>query len=112
MWLNSTAGILAYLNIRQKQLTYPSFSLDGLRSLPVPHPQHCDLEALARAFDTLAERTLLPLPEIVTDQTHHALDNAVLAAVPGLDDGKVLAWRKAIAEEPSVNNQKGPSTLE
>ncbi len=42
-WLNSTIGILAVLNIRQKKLTYPSFSLDGLRSLPVPRPATCDI---------------------------------------------------------------------
>ena len=33
VWLNSTFGIIAFLNIRQKNLTYPHFSLDGLRSL-------------------------------------------------------------------------------
>ena len=37
-WLNSTFGILCFLNIRQKNLSYPHFSLDGLRSLPVPNP--------------------------------------------------------------------------
>ena len=36
IWFNSTAGILSYLNIQQRKLTYPAFSLDGLRSLPVP----------------------------------------------------------------------------
>ena len=31
-WLNSSAGVLAFLDIRQKNLTYPHFSLDGLRN--------------------------------------------------------------------------------
>ena len=47
VWLNSTLGIVAFLNTRQKKLTYPNFSLDGLRSLPVPNPDNCDMAALA-----------------------------------------------------------------
>ena len=49
-WLNSTFGIIAFLNTRQKNLTYPNFSLDGLRSLPVPHPDQCDIVALAAIY--------------------------------------------------------------
>ena len=106
VWLNSTVGILAFLNIRQRNLAYPSFSLDGLRTLPVPHPEQCDIDALATAFDQLADKELLPLPKITSDTVRQALDDAVLEAVPGLTSKTLGVWRKAIAQEPSVNNEK------
>jgi len=55
VWLNSTPGILAVLNTRQKKLTYPSFSLDGLRSLPVPRPGATDIALLVAAHDRHAD---------------------------------------------------------
>ena len=106
VWLNSTFGILGFLNIRQRNLTYPAFSLDGLRSLPVPHPDHCDVAALADTFDAHADDVLRSLPEIDADPLRRALDDAVLQAVPGLPGSDVADWRRSIALEPSVNNQK------
>lgn len=112
VWLNSTFGIIAFLNIRQKKLTYPSYSLDGLRTLPVPNPNDCDIVALAATYDSYGENNLLPLPQIHVDPVRHALDNAVLAAVPGLSDSDVACWRQSIALEPSVNNEKHPFCLD
>ncbi|MCY4259559.1 MAG: hypothetical protein OXC91_04770, partial [Rhodobacteraceae bacterium] len=111
VWLNSTIGILAFLNIRQKKLTYPSFSLDGLRSLPVPRPGACDIARLAAAYDQHAEIVLQPLPAIDTDPVRRALDEAVLAAVPDLPAEALDGWRQAIALEPSVNARKEPLQL-
>ena len=111
VWLNSTFGIIAFLNIRQKNLTYPNFSLDGLRSLPVPHPSHCDITVLASIFDQCADVTLQPLPDIHSDLARHTLDEAVLNAVPGLSGSYVARWRQAISLEPSVNNEKDPFRL-
>lgn len=112
VWLNSTFGIIAFLNIRQKNLTYPSYSLDGLRTLPVPNPNDCDVEALADTYDRYAKDDLLPLPQIHTDPVRQALDDAVLVAVPGLSDCDVASWRRSIALEPSVNNEKDPFRLD
>ena len=111
VWLNSTFGIIAFLNIRQKNLTYPHYSLDGLRTLPVPNPNACDIVMLANTYDRYAEDDLLPLPQIHDDPIRHALDNAVLVAVPGLSDCDVASWRQSIALEPSVNNEKDPPYL-
>ena len=111
VWLNSTFGIIAFLNIRQKKLTYPSYSLDGLRTLPVPSPNACDIVTLAATYDRHAEDNLLPLPQIHADPVRHALDNAVLAAVPGLPGSDVARWRESIALEPSVNNERYPFRL-
>ncbi len=110
-WLNSTFGILAYLNLRQKNLTYPHFSLDGLRSLPVPRPGSCDLPGLATAFDQLADQALRPLPEIHSDPVRQSLDEAVIKAVPGLLEGAAPRLRRAISLEPSVTNEKEPLRL-
>ena len=111
VWLNSTFGIIALLNTRQKKLTYPNFSLDGLRSLPVPHSSYCGIAALAEAYDQHADDMLRPLPEVHTDPVRQALDDAVLMAVPGLPCSDVARWRKSISLEPSVNNEKDPFSL-
>ena len=84
VWLNSTFGVVAFLNIRQKNLTYPHFSLDGLRSLPVPRTDQCDVRTLANAYEEFAKKPLLPLPKMHDDPIRRALDDAILAAVPGL----------------------------
>lgn len=109
-WLNATPGIVAYLNIRQKQLTYPNFSLDGLRSLPVP-TDACDLACLAAAFDELADQPLAPLPLMAEDPIRQRLDQAVAAAVPGLDAETLADWRRKIPLEPTVNNEREPFRL-
>ncbi|MCY3879120.1 MAG: hypothetical protein OXF74_08070 [Rhodobacteraceae bacterium] len=111
VWLNSTFGVIAFLNTRQKNLTYPHFSLDGLRSLPVPRPGHCDIALLATAYDRHADAILKPLPAIDADPVRHALDEAVIKAVPGLPNGDLDGWRRAISLEPSVNNKKDPFQL-
>ena len=111
VWLNSTFGILAYLNLRQKNLTYPHFSLEGLRSLPVPRPGSCNLPVLAAAFDQLADQALRPLPEIRSDPMRKSLDEAVIKAVPGLLEGTAPQLRHSISLEPSVTNEKEPFRL-
>ncbi|MCY4612492.1 MAG: N-6 DNA methylase [Nitrospira sp.] len=111
VWLNSTFGIISFLNTRQKNLTYPHFSLDGLRSLPVPHPSHCDIAVLVAIYDQCADDALQPLPQIHSDPVRHILDEAVLKAVPGLPGNDVARWRQSIALEPSVNNEKDPFRL-
>ena len=111
VWLNSTFGIIAFLNTRQKKLTYPSFSLDGLRTLPVPHPGYCDIDQLAAVYDQHADDTLKPLPQIHADPARHLLDEAAIKAIPGLPCGDLDRWRCSISLEPSVNNEKDPFQL-
>ncbi|MCY3823626.1 MAG: N-6 DNA methylase [Nitrospinae bacterium] len=111
VWLNSTFGIVAFLNSRQKNLTYPNFSLKGLRSLPVPRPSHCDIALLSAIYEQYSVDELRPLPEIHADPIRHALDDAVLKAVPGLPGSDVARWRQSISLEPSVNNEKDPFRL-
>ena len=105
-WLDSSAGVLAFLDIRQKNLTYPHFSLDGLRTLPVPHPDHCDITALAAAFGRLADSPLRALPAMDRDDTRRVLDEAVADAVPDVDAAWLADLRRRIPLEPTVNNRK------
>ena len=93
IWFNSTPGTIAFLNIRQKNLTYPHFSLDGLRSLPVPSPDRCDIDRLVAAYNQYANETLLALPLMNEDPVRRALDDAVLEAVPGLSNTAVAQWQ-------------------
>ena len=98
--------MLSFLNIRQKKLTYPSFSMDSLRTLPVPHPDRCDIAHLAQTFDEYADQKLKSFPEICDDSVRHALDEAVAKAVPGIDIETMEKCRRAISQEPSVTNAK------
>ena len=111
VWFNSTPGTIAFLNIRQKKLSYPHFSLDGLRSLPAPSPDRCDIDRLVAAYNHFANETLLALPQMNEDPVRRALDDAVLEAVPGLSNTEVAQWRNSIPLEPSVNNKKMPFQL-
>lgn len=111
VWLNSTPGIIAFLNIRQKKLSYPHFSLDGLRTLPVPNPDKCNIPSLAAVYDQYAGEALLPFPQMNEDPIRLALDEAVIHAVQDVPPKKVEEWRKAIPLEPSVNNKKEPFQL-
>lgn len=105
MWANSSAGILSMLAIRQRDFTYPRFSMDGLRSLPFPDPAAVPaaIAALADAYDALADSTLLQLPQAHECTTRAAIDAAVADAL-GPDLAGIHTWRDLIAHEPNVSN--------
>lgn len=107
VWLNSTYGIVSFLNIRSRDLNYPYFSLDGLRSIPVPDPNRCDMDRLVLAFEQLADSELLPFPDIENDQIRHVIDDAVIESIPDLPSHELKHLRRSIALEPSVHNKKG-----
>ena len=105
-YLNSTPAALSWLNRRQKKLTYASYSLDQLRSIPVPDPQNVDLRPLVDAFQELGDAELLPWPKMHQCAVRAALDDAV-ARVVGLDSAEIEEWRERIAKEPTVSGQVG-----
>ncbi len=102
-YLNSTPAVLSYLNRRQKKLTYADYSLDQLRSIPVPDPEKADLRPLANAYRRLCERELEAWPRMATDPVRAELDDAV-AHLLDLEPAKVADWRWRIAAEPTVSN--------
>ena len=109
VYLNSTIGILALLGNRSNKVpSYPQFSLDDLRKLIVPDFAGIGESAVAKlaaAYDALAERTLLPLPQMAADPVRQALDAAVCDAL-GLDGERVETIRRNLAAEPSVTGKR------
>ena len=103
-YLNSTPATLSFLNRRQKTLDYSDYSLDQLRSVPVPDPAKCDLAPLADAFRELGSTDLLPWPQMDQCATRAALDDAAADAL-GLDAAEIANWRQRIVAEPTVSNR-------
>ena len=109
LYLNSTPGLLSLLGGRDNKIpSYPSFSLDTLRSLPVPNFAELDNDARANlneAFDLLQNQTLMPLPYMHEDPVRKQIDDAVVNAL-GLDAEWVDRVRRELAREPSVHDGK------
>ncbi len=108
LYLNSTPGLLSLLGERDNRVpSYPSFSLDTLRSLPVP-----DFTALGEAerglmsswFDWLQHETLQPFPLMAEDPVRAQIDDAVIQALD-LDAEWVARIRRELSREPSVTDR-------
>ena len=102
-YLNSTPAVLSYLNRRQKKLTYADYSLDQLRSIPVPDPLKVDLGPLADVYEKLCRWELEAWPRMAADPVRAELDDAVVRLLD-LDPAEVADWRRRIAAEPTVSN--------
>ena len=108
LYLNSTPGLLALLGQRDNRVpSYPSFSLDTLRSLPVPDfgaLAPAALELLNARYDGLQREILQPLPMLAADPVRRQIDEAVAEAL-GLDGEWVATLRQELAREPSVTDR-------
>ena len=108
VYLNSSVGVLALLGDRSnKALSYPRFSMDDLKKIPVPDFAAVDgaAERLAKAYDAHAKDVFLPLPRMNDCRTRRALDRAVADAL-GLEAEAVSAIRRSFVEEPSVTGRR------
>ena len=103
-FLNSTPGVVLFLNRRSKTLTYPAYSLDQLRALPCPDPRTTDASALADAFDRLQDQELRPWPEMDRCPVRAELD-AVVGRVVGLGPDQIAEWRRKLVLEPTISNR-------
>ena len=108
LYLNSTPGLLALLGARDnRKPSYPSFSLDTLRSLPVPNFTSlgaAERDLLSSWFDWLQTETLQPFPRMHEDPVRQQIDDAVCKAL-GLDHEWVATVRRELAREPSVTDR-------
>lgn len=108
-YLNSSIGILALLGGRDnRKPSYPQFSLDALRSLPVPNFRALGdgaREMLTAAFERLKDEELLPFPYLAGDPVRSEIDDAVTEAL-GLDAEWVASIRRELSREPSVTNRR------
>ena len=109
LYLNSTPGVLTLLGGRDNRIpSYPSFSLDTLRSLPVPDLTALEsgsLDFLTGWFNWLRREEILPLPHMHNDPVRQQIDDAVTNAL-GLDPEWVASVRREIAHEPSVMDRR------
>ena len=109
LYLNSTPGLLSLLGARDnRKPSYPSFSMDTLRSLPVPNfavLENAERELLSSWFDWLRDETLQPFPQMHNDPVRRQIDDAVAKAL-NLDQDWVASVRRALTREPSVTNAK------
>ena len=109
LYLNSTPGLLSLLGKRDNRApSYPSFSLDTLRSMPVPDLAAlgaAERELLSSRFDELQRQTLQPLPLLADDPARAEIDAAVTQAL-SLDAEWVAAIRRELSREPSVTGQR------
>ena len=109
IYLNSTPGVLTLLGGRDnRKPSYPSFSLDTLRSLPVPDFRAVDSERmtlLGRAFDQLQDKTLQPFPQMDVDPARQQIDD-VVAQILGLDP----EWVDRVRRELTRNSDGNPDS--
>lgn len=107
-YLNSTIGVFGILGDRSNKIpSYPQFSMDDLRRIPVPDfaaLSPAQVSALAAGYDALCEFTLLPLPQILQDDTRRALDRILTDALR-LPSEVVAAIRRELAREPSITGK-------
>lgn len=109
VYFNSSVGLLALLGGRSnKVLSRPEFSMDALRSVPVPNFGKLGNGArdrLTQAYESLSATPLLPLPHMDADPARQALDEAVVQAI-GIDAGWAAEIRRALSEEPCVTQKR------
>ncbi len=107
LYLNSTPGLLSLLGERDNRApSYPSFSLDTLRSVPVPDFTalgEAEREMLSGWFDWLQHETLQPFPLIADDPVRAQIDDAIIEAL-ALDAEWVATIRRELSREPSVTD--------
>ena len=109
MYLNSTPGLLTMLGARDnRKPSYPSFSLDTLRSLPVPDLSALPPDRLALLdnwFDWLQYQVLQSLPQMADDPVRRQIDEAVTQALD-MDPDWVATLRRELSREPSVTDRR------
>ena len=104
-WLNSTPARLLLLNRRAKMLTYPKWSVTHWHEIPVPKPGAPSTDTLARAFEDVATHALETLQHADTDEARKVIDEAA-ARTLGVSNRTVADWRKRLAAEPTVTNER------
>jgi len=110
VWLNSSYGIAAFLWLQTPTRgAWTGIKNGPLQKFPVPDlNRKTTVARLAAAFTAQQSNDLAPLPNIETDETRAALDEACAAAVKGLPDAETL--RRRIAAEPFVRGKSAGKT--
>ena len=104
-WWNSTVGRLLLLNRRAKTLTYPKWSVEHLTSLPCPKPETPGCKALADTWQQTSSTPLLPLRHAEECTVRQVID-AAAALVLGVNPEDMADWRRRLATEPTITNER------
>ena len=108
VYLNSVIGVLAILGDRTNKIpSYPQFSMNDLRRIPVPDFVKMDeakVKMMAAAYDDLCDSILLPLPQMNECDTRKKLDDMIVAALD-IDAELAAAIRRELTREPSITGR-------
>ena len=104
-WWNSSAGRLLLLNRRSKTLTYPTWSVNHLMTIPCPKPETMGCRALAKAWQETCRTPLLPMRQAEECEVRNAIDDAAALAI-GVDVDVLAGWRRRLAAEPTITNMR------
>ena len=107
LYLNSTLGVLSLMGVRSlKFLTYPWFSLEVLRGMPIPDWRKPELNSIvpwfAAEFDAISETELNPLGDMCDCATRSAIDRVVTGYL-NVEIERVDQIRRTLSEEPFHN---------
>ena len=109
LYLNSSAGILALMGIRDfRILGFPRFSTDSIGMLPMPDLHKltpAQMTALTAAFDRYAKEMFLPLREMSACDTRRHIDNAIADAF-GIPQEIMEEIRELLSREPSISGKR------
>ena len=106
VWWNSTPSWLLLLNQRSTKLTWPAWSLEQLRSTPIPNFNKCDMDILIRTFENVSGKTLKTMREQKDDPVRHEIDKAA-AEILRIDEELMADWRNRLAIEPTISGNDG-----
>ncbi len=93
------------LNRRAMTLTYPTWQLTHLREIRIPTPENPGWNALAAAYAEACDLELLPMRQAEECAARRIIDAAAVQAL-GIDEAQVGEWRRKLAKEPTVSNQR------
>ena len=102
VWLNSSWTAVQFLGMRSKDLTYPKFGLEQIRSLAFPDPKLLDLSGLAAEYKKIKNRELLPWHSMNDCPIRRRIDH-VCAEVLSLEQAEGDLIRELVSKEPTVN---------
>ena len=104
-WWNSTPVRLMLLNRRAQTLTYPTWQLEHLREIRIPRPDSPGWASLRSAFNRVCDSELLPMRQAEECAVRAVIDEAAALAL-GVEPDVVADWRRRLAAEPTVCNQR------
>ncbi len=110
LWLNSSLGLLGFYGNRTlRKLSYPRFSMEDMRHLPVPDLTDQQAKTLAAALDAHADAEMQPFKAMNDCEVRSALDKAVVETVGsdiGFNAHDINLVRQSLSQESSISGRR------